>query len=341
MSLGTGAGDGGSGGTNGGTGGGTGAAATGGGTGSAGTAASGGTGSTAGSAPAAGSGGTGAGSGGTGAGSGGTGAGSGAAGGQGGMGTGAAGTQTSWRDTLPDDLKSDATLNKYSDIPNLAKAHIELQKLIGQKGIIKPGKEASPEQIKAFREALGIPSDPSKYDMGEFDKSITVPPETLEWARKMGAEHGIEPAALKAVMSDYMKQEALLESAQEKAVQAEIAEGFKGLRSEWGEAFNQNLTRANFAAQKLGGQGLIDRLKEFGADNDPVIIKAFAEAAKLYGEDRLREAGAGDGRQTPQELDGEIAQVRSQLIGLTAIDGRRPALLARLESLSKQKTGGK
>ena len=341
MSLGTGAGDGGSGGTNGGTGGGTGAAATGGGTGSAGTAASGGTGSTAGSAPAAGSGGTGAGSGGTGAGSGGTGAGSGAAGGQGGMGTGAAGTQTSWRDTLPDDLKSDATLNKYSDIPNLAKAHIELQKLIGQKGIIKPGKEASPEQIKAFREALGIPSDPSKYDMGEFDKSITVPPETLEWARKMGAEHGIEPAALKAVMSDYMKQEALLESVQEKAVQAEIAEGFKGLRSEWGEAFNQNLTRANFAAQKLGGQGLIDRLKEFGADNDPVIIKAFAEAAKLYGEDRLREAGAGDGRQTPQELDGEISQVRSQLIGLTAIDGRRPALLARLESLSKQKTGGK
>lgn len=327
MSLGTGAGDGGSGGANGGTGGGTGAAATGGGTGSAGTASSGGTGSGGGSASAAGSGGTGAGSG--------------AAGGQGGMGTGAAGTQTSWRDTLPDDLKSDATLNKYSDIPNLAKAHIELQKLIGQKGIIKPGKEASPEQIKAFREALGIPSDPSKYDMGEFDKSITMPPETLEWARKMGAEHGIEPAALKAVMSDYMKQEALLESAQEKAVQAEIAEGFKGLRSEWGEAFNQNLTRANFAAQKLGGQGLIDRLKEFGADNDPVIIKAFAEAAKLYGEDRLREAGAGDGRQTPQELDGEIAQVRSQLIGLTAIDGRRPALLARLESLSKQKTGGK
>ena len=326
MSLGTGAGDGGSGGANGGTGGGTGAAATGGGTGSAGTASS-----------AAGSGGGSA----SAAGSGGAGAGSGAAGGQGGMGTGAAGTQTSWRDTLPDDLKSDATLNKYSDIPNLAKAHIELQKLIGQKGIIKPGKEASPEQIKAFREALGIPSDPSKYDMGEFDKSITMPPETLEWARKMGAEHGIEPAALKAVMSDYMKQEALLESAQEKAVQAEIAEGFKGLRSEWGEAFNQNLTRANFAAQKLGGQGLIDRLEEFGADNDPVIIKAFAEAAKLYGEDRLREAGAGDGRQTPQELDGEIAQVRSQLIGLTAIDGRRPALLARLESLSKQRTGGK
>lgn len=220
MSLGTGAGDGGSGGANGGTGGGTGAAATGGGTGSAGTAPSGGTGSGGGSASAAGSGGTGAGSE--------------AAGGQGGMGTGAAGTQTSWRDTLPDDLKSDATLNKYSDIPNLAKAHIELQKLIGQKGIIKPGKEASPEQIKAFREALGIPSDPSKYDMGEFDKSITMPPETLEWARKMGAEHGIEPAALKAVMSDYMKQEALLESAQENAVQADIAEGFKGLRSEWG-----------------------------------------------------------------------------------------------------------
>lgn len=281
----------------------------------------------------------------SGAASGGTSGAGGGTGGSSGAGTvgsgGAGGTaQPSWRDSLPDELKTDPTLNKYSDLQNLARAHVELQKKFGQKGIFKPAPDASKEEILAFREALGIPTEPSKYDLGKFE-GVEVPPTTLQWAQKVGAEHGIEPQALKAVITDYMKMESQVKAHESQQSQAAMVKGLESLRQEWGDAFDRNITRANFAAEKLGGKALVERLVELKVHNDPALIKALSEAAKLYGEDRLREAGAGDGRHTPQELDSEIERVRSQLISLPRGDGRRGSLLNQLESLSKQKTGGR
>lgn len=247
---------------------------------------------------------------------------------------------TSWRDSLPDDLKADPTLSKYSDVANLSKAHIELQKKFGQKGVFKPGKDASPEEVKAFREQMGIPTSPDKYDLGDFG-DVKVDPSIVDWAKKIGSEHGVEPAALKAIIADYVKTESANEKAMETALKAAVQEGFDGLRTEWGEAFQRNIDRANFAVQKTGGQALVDRLKEFGADNDPLILKHFAEVAKLYGEDQLREAGAGDGAQSPLELDAEIKQVQARMFAMKPTDGAYASTKLKYESLWKQKTRGK
>ena len=72
-----------------------------------------------------------------------------------------------------------------------------------------------------------------------------------------------------------------------------------------------------------------------------IFLKAFSEAAKLYGEDKLREGGVGEGRQTPVELDAEITRVREQLLTLPPYDARRKALMQRSESLYKQRYGAK
>ena len=153
---------------------------------------------------------------------------------------------------MPDDLKADPTLNKYSDIQNLSRTHRPSKK-IGQKGIFKPAKDASPEEIKNFREALGIPTDPTKYDMGTFE-GVQVPEATVAWAKKLGAEHGIEPSALKAVIADYMKLEAQnatnIANNSKQATQASL----DGLKAEWGDAYQREMDRANFAAKNLGAR---------------------------------------------------------------------------------------
>lgn len=261
----------------------------------------------------------------------------------GGMGTGATGgQQATWRDTLPDDLKADPTLSKYSDISNLAKAHIELQKKFGQKGVFKPAAGASADEIKAFREALGIPTDPEKYDMGDFDPSVKVDKSIVDWAKKIGAEQGIEPSAMKNIISDYMKVAANNEGLSAQAKKEAVKTGFDGLRKEWGEAFDQNLSRANFAIEKApNGSAAVEALKKYGADNDPEILKVFNWVATLLGEDKLREGGFGNGRTTPAELDAEISQVQGQLLKLKPSDGAYQGLKMRYESLWKQKTGGR
>jgi hypothetical protein len=255
------------------------------------------------------------------------------------LGTGGA-DQKSWRDGLPDDLKADPTLSKYSDVSNLAKAHVELQKKFGQKGFFKPGKDASAEEIRSFREAMGIPTSVDKYELGNFE-GVKVEQSIIDWAKKVGTENGIEPTALKAIITDYMKLEDSVKAQGEVAKKEAIKTGYEGLRKEWGDAFDRNIQRANFAAEKIGGKELVAHMVKVGIADDPVILKAFSEAAKLYGEDKLREAGAGEGRTTPQELDGKIAQVQARLFSMKTTDGAYNSVKNEYESLWKQKTGGR
>ena len=259
--------------------------------------------------------------------------------GDGGLGKGGQ-NQTSWRESLSDDLKSDPTLSKYSDVSNLAKAHIELQKKFGQKGIFKPQPGASADEIKAFREAIGIPTDPTKYDLGKFE-GVNVPPETVQWAQKLGAEAGVEPQAMNKIITDYFKLDAQVKQAQQKTTQESIKAGFDGLRKEWGDAFQRNIDRANLAAEKMGGKPFIDALKKAGVDNDATILKALAESAKWLGEDTLKEGGAGSSVDSPEELDVQISQARDQLLKTPKGTPAYTALSAKHASLWRRKTGGK
>lgn len=246
----------------------------------------------------------------------------------------------SWRDGLPDDLKADATLGKYSDVANLAKAHIELQKKFGQKGIFKPGPNASIEEIKAFRESLGIPTEADKYDMGKFE-GVNIPPETVKWAQKMGADLGIEPQAFNKLMTEYLKLDASVQAGQKTQAENQMKTNLDGLKKEWGDAYDQNMKKANFAAEKLGGKPMIEALMKAGVHNDPNVIKAFVEASKFYREDTLREGGISNDRVSPAELDAKISSVQSRMFTMKPSDGAYAGLKAEFESLWKQKTGGR
>lgn len=250
------------------------------------------------------------------------------------------GAAKSWRDGLPDDLKADPTLGKYSDITNLAKAHIELQKKFGQKGIFKPGPNASIEEIKSFRESLGIPTEADKYDMGKFE-GVNIPPETVKWAQKIGSDLGIEPQAFNKVITEYMKLDASVQAGMKTQTENQWKANLDGLKKEWGDAYDQNMKKANFAAEKLGGKPMIEALMKAGVHNDPNVIKAFVEASKFYREDTLREGGINNDRVTPAELDAKISSVQSRMFAMKPSDGAYAGLKAEFESLWKQKTGGR
>jgi hypothetical protein len=69
-----------------------------------------------------------------------------------------------WMAGLPDELKADATLSRYADVPALAKAHIEAHKVAKSK-VIVPGADADDAQLSAFYDAIGRPASPDDYDL--------------------------------------------------------------------------------------------------------------------------------------------------------------------------------
>ena len=50
-----------------------------------------------------------------------------------------AATETSWRDSLSDDLKTNASLQKFSDVGTLAKSYINAEQMIGKDKMVVPG----------------------------------------------------------------------------------------------------------------------------------------------------------------------------------------------------------
>lgn len=226
---------------------------------------------------------------------------------------------------------------------NLAKSYVEMQKMLGQKNagaIHKPGDNASADEIKAFREALGIPTEVDKYDLGKFE-GVQIDQTTVDWAKKLGVELGIEPKALNKLVSEYFKLDTSVQGAKQAEAQRQMQEGLKSLKTEWGDGYDRNLQRANFAAEKLGGKDLVERLVKFGAHNDPLILKTFAKAAELFGEDTMREGGVSSGKTTPAELEAKISSVQARLFSMKPSDGAYLSVKQEYESLWKQKTGGR
>ena len=246
---------------------------------------------------------------------------------------------SSWRDSLPEDLKSNTTLSKFSDIANISKAYIELEKKIGVKGIIKPTATSSPEEWKSFREALGVPPL-EKYDVS-IPQGVEFPKESLEWAKKTGSEIGVLPEDMSKLMTEYAKFENERDDATAKEIEAVAKEQMDGLRKEWGDNFDTQIQRAHFAAKEIGGQDFIDYLNKTGMGNDVMLIKLMSKVSGLLGEDKLREGNVGSGRVSMEELDGQIKTIQAQLIALKPGDGRKAGLLHQWESLNKQRTGGK
>lgn len=261
-----------------------------------------------------------------------------------GLGTAASGGTASWRDTLPDDIKNDPTLSKYSDLTNLAKSHIEAQKLIGKKGVFKPSENATAEEWRAFRESIGVPSV-DKYDIPQ-PKGFEFPKETMEWAKKTFGEIGVLPQDASALMSEYAEFEAARDKASSTAKAKAVKEQLGGLQKEWGDNYGAQLKRGDFALVQLAEMAGVSKdqaieLAKKDVGSDPVFIKIMAAASKLFKEDTLRENGVGGSVQTQDDIQNQMKDAHGQLLSMSKSDPRRPSALARYESLNKQATGGR
>lgn len=229
---------------------------------------------------------------------------SGTGGGQSGTGQGQGTAIPDWASGLPDELKSSASLANYKDLPSFVKSALEAEKLIGKKGIIKPGENASPEELNKFYNELGRPEKPEDYGFKrpenwpkEFQFSEALVPKVQEMFHK----RGIPADMAQGLWEDY--HQLISEEAQSgfNLSKQQVEQGISNLKQEWGgeEKYNANVETAKMAVREFGGDELINFLEESGLGDHPAMIKAFANAGKSLREDGF--VGGGDGGQMNQQ----------------------------------------
>lgn len=226
--------------------------------------------------------------------------------------------EPSWRDELlPDDLKGLPLFEKYNSPQEALKAFAEAQKLIGKKGIIPPGENATDEEkaefMKQVYKAIGeeVPEKAENYELPDVEDL----PEELKDYDAMLKDKIITYAAKKgfsnqrAVEAYEMAQEILVDSYNESVRQQE--EAIKGLesalREEWGKSYDTNLSKAKSLAQKFD-----PTIKSFLRQNehDPRLIKMLVDIADMVSEDTLK----GEPKKmvlSPEDARREILRIKA------------------------------
>jgi hypothetical protein len=194
-----------------------------------------------------------------------------------------------WVDTLPPDLKDYAgTLGKYPNVAELLRGHGNAQKLIGQRvapGVKVPGPDAKPEEIAAYRKAIGVPDDVTGYGLKKPDAL----PEGVEWNEeevgKFGAlahELGLTPAQAQKLVAFDTERMGKMNAGGKAKLDAFIAGERDALKKEWGENYQNNVGKALKAAELLG----LD-VNDAEIGNSAKMIKALHSAASLIQEDKF------------------------------------------------------
>jgi len=210
-----------------------------------------------------------------------------------------------WRESLSADLKDNPVLTRFNDVSELAKEHVNVQSLIGRKGVIKP-KEDDPNDVRRYYTEIGCPESWDKYE----DPKVQIPEvlapffqvEKLQSMKKLAHELGVPKGAFEK-MAEVMLQNQVNEfSMLSEQSAGELKQNEAALRKEWGMAYDQKVTLAKKVSETYGTSELEQEFLAMHGSN-PALISIMSKVGKDISEDIIVKARAANGvqRMTPQE----------------------------------------
>lgn len=209
----------------------------------------------------------------------------------------------SWRDSLPDDIKSVPTLSKFETIEGLAKSYVNLEKTLGSEKVAIP-KDGDTEGWERFYKAAGAPDAPDAYG---FKAPETVP-EGMVYNPELdtqiaGIFHGakLNPQQAAKVREGLLEivgkgaTESLDASKQAEAARTlAIEQGNQALKQEWGAAFDKRGKMAGAAINMFLSPETIALMDSVGIANNPSVVRdMYKLGISMAGETKLEGAAQG------------------------------------------------
>lgn len=255
--------------------------------------------------------------------------------------------ETTWRDSLSEDQAKFA--ESSPDVGHLVSRALDLRKQLSQ-SIRVPGKDATDEQVVAYRKAIGVPAEPKEYDIPKpehyDDEMFSSEPfqQNINGMREAMHAANINGDQAKAVFDAYWKMDAALQEAQVKADEDFATASEAELKTLWpGQEYEKNKAFADRAATRLFGDDLdavrniTDKSGRFVLDHAP-LLKAMATLGREMAEGGL--VPKMDEGQI-QQLDDQIVELRTQIEKAQGAGDSRRAneLYQREQELVRKKVG--
>tara|TARA_Y100000004_G_scaffold136481_1_gene154585 strand:+ start:9992 stop:10843 length:852 start_codon:yes stop_codon:yes gene_type:complete len=167
--------------------------------------------------------------------------------------------ETSWLDSVPEEIRGDKSLSTIPDVGTLAKNYVNAQRMIGADKVALLGKYATQEEYDQFYSKIGRPDAPTDYQY-EIDEQTDVSDETVTWASNVFHKAGLTPRQANIVMQEYLAAgqgaSAAFSPPSEQQVIETRNQTIHNLQKEWGADYEDNLAVANAVVLEFGSEEL-------------------------------------------------------------------------------------
>jgi hypothetical protein len=239
-----------------------------------------------------------------------------------------------WRDTLPDPIKTHESLAHFKDINALAESYINTKAMVGKKAYALPEDSWKPEQWNEWHKTIGVPDAPDKYGAPpeEMLTKAGLNKEVLASAQKRFHELGLTPRQVKGIMEEWYLPTAIKGSeVQAQQAQQEREASSQKLQSEltqlYGDKKDAKVGLVKAVLSKFGSPELVEWAEKSGAGNDPGFVKSLIKMGEAMLEDSTSRGGGG----------GDLGPAASRANALKEIDAMManrvndPAFAAKFE----------
>jgi hypothetical protein len=237
-------------------------------------------------------------------------------------------------------LRTHQGLTKFKDVDALAKSYLEVQALKDKNTGVKPlGENATPEEIAAYRQGMGVPDAPEKYEFGElqFPEAVAPTQEQLNsWRQTFHALH-LTPQQVQGIMQAYAGEMSQNWTTLEAAQTDEVRQQQEALQQKYGAQWVPMVKMAQESIRRVYGEEALESLnfapgQEKAMGNNPVVIDMAIKLARYEGHDKFIIA---DSKGALLDREGAESQLRALYARRLAAkdDGERAAINEEIKRL--------
>jgi hypothetical protein len=223
------------------------------------------------------------------------------------LGSSTVGDNPDWKESLPEELRNDPTLQNLKDVESLAKTVVHQQKMIGSRIPIPKTDEEKSELYSK----LGRPDESAKYE-------VTIPDTHKEHFQEAAVNEfknvahkiGLNNEQVNALVDYQVAQINYQAENQQSALAVQKDEAENALKQEWGFEYDKNVRAAQRALQVYGDDDIIE-LMNTEAGNHPAVIKLFARLGQEVTEEMSKNTQNNRLAVSPLDAKQEIEKVMS------------------------------
>ena len=240
-----------------------------------------------------------------------------------------------WMQSLPEEMQSNESLTKFSDIESLAGSYVNAEKMIGKDTITIPTTE---DEWSSAYNRLGRPEEASGYELKTpegLPEGVNLDETMINEFKSKAHEAGLNQSQIEALNSWYWEHTSKSYEALNDGATTAQEQSVTDLKKEWGERYDVNLTMATRAVEQFGGDDFVNYLEETGLGNNPQMVRFMHNVAKANLEEGNIEGQGNDNSRSmhPSQIREQINDVMSQAAYTNNQDPNHGVLVNKVQKL--------